>query len=146
MWVFLTFIINLFALSQIVTLFNSSFSISANFVYSLPSRKTLVSSAKKMVKNNLDALEKSFIKRINRSGPKIVPVVHRILWIVYLNYIHHIQHTVFWMINNFVVDNIDYHVFHFYKVCPEEYLLRYCRRLFICLGIHQQRLSQYLMF
>ena len=71
--VFLTLIINLFALSQIVILFNFSFCIFTNFVYSLPSRKTLLSSAKKMVKNNLDTLEKSFLKKINRSSPKIDP-------------------------------------------------------------------------
>ena len=108
----------------------------------MPSRKTLVSSAKRMVKNNLDALEKSFI---NRSGPKIDPCGTLYSLDCVLNYIHYIQHTVFWMINSFVVDNIDYHVFQFYKVCPEEYLLRYCQRLFVCPGIHQQRSSQYLM-
>ena len=62
------------SLSQIVILFNSLFNISTNFVYSLPSRKTLVSSAKRIVKkNNLDALEKLFIKIIIRSGTKIDP-------------------------------------------------------------------------
>ena len=70
---FLTLIINLFALSQIVILFNSSFSISTNLVYYLPSRKTLVSSAKRKVKNNVGALEKLFIKRIKKSRLKIDP-------------------------------------------------------------------------
>ena len=69
----LTLIINLIALSQISILFNASFSISTNYVYSLPYRKTLVASAKRMVKFNLDALEKSSLKRINRSGHKIDP-------------------------------------------------------------------------
>ena len=92
--------------------------------------KTFVSSAKKMIKDNVDALEKSFINRMNiEEALKLILVVHRILWVVYLNYIRCRQHTVFWMINYFVVDNIDYHVFKCYKVSPEEYLLRFCRML-----------------
>ena len=69
--VFLILIVSLFAFNQAVTLSNSEFTVSISFLYSISSRNTLVSSAKRTAKNNLEALEKSFINNVKNNGPRI---------------------------------------------------------------------------
>ena len=53
-------------------------------ILSLPSKKTLVSSANNIAKSNLDELVKSFICKINSSGPKIEPcgTPYSICWVL----------------------------------------------------------------
>ena len=58
-------------------------------MYSLPSKKTLVSSVNNIAKSNLAELAKSFICTINRGGPKIELCGHHIQFAGCWNYNHY---------------------------------------------------------
>ena len=68
---FYIFTVNLFAFNHLVTFSSSLFNVLINFKYSVPSRKTLVSSAKSIENNNVDEREKSFMNNIKSKGPRI---------------------------------------------------------------------------
>ena len=70
---FFIFTVNLFAFNHLVTFSSSLFNVLINFEYSVPSRKTLVSSAKSIENNNVDQREKSFMNKMKSKGPRIKP-------------------------------------------------------------------------
>ena len=59
--------------NQHETISSFSFNNSVNSAYSVPTRKTLVSSAISMVKSIDDALENSSMNQIKNNGPNIDP-------------------------------------------------------------------------
>ena len=65
--------VNLFDLSHLSTFTNSIFMSFMILLYVVPSMNTLVSSANNMENNRSDALEKSFMYKMNSRGPSMDP-------------------------------------------------------------------------
>ena len=65
--------VNLFDLSHLSTFTNSVFMSFMILLYAVPSINTLVSSAINMENNRSDALEKSFMYKMNSKGPSMDP-------------------------------------------------------------------------
>ena len=63
--------VNLFDLSHLSTFTNSIFMSFMILLYAVHSMNTLVSSANNMENNRSDALEKSFMYKINNRGPSM---------------------------------------------------------------------------
>ena len=66
---FFIFTVNLFAFNHLVTFSSSLFNVLINFEYSVPSRKTLESSAKSIENNIVDKREKSFMNNMKANDP-----------------------------------------------------------------------------
>ena len=65
--------VNLFDLSNLSTFTNSIFMSFMILLNAVPSMNTLVSSANNMENNRSDALEKSFMYKMNSRGPRMDP-------------------------------------------------------------------------